>query len=224
MTGADRTPLVPQKPQGYAPAEALAVSRWQERDPILQAERCGATARTDEGTTHVVLPFLNTSYAVGHPEGTVRLAGGEAIPDIAERILVLHYLSADPPVGSSGKQITFADLPDGRFYNAAFLRRTRDQLLRAFGANPARLLTAGAAVGASATEVGDASLALRPFPGFGMTVVMWKGDDEFAAEASVLFDEDVRYYLCAEDIAVLSGIVVRRLVGGAVRPKDDLCL
>jgi hypothetical protein len=44
---------------------------------------------------------------------------------------------------------------------------------------------------------------------------MWAGDDEFPAQASVVFDAAAGHYLPAEDLAGLGGLLARRLTGGA---------
>ena len=45
-----------------------------------------------------------------------------------------------------------------------------------------------------------------------MTIVIWGGDDELPPEGSILFDESIASYLPSEDIAVLSGMMVYRLI------------
>ncbi|UCE84218.1 MAG: DUF3786 domain-containing protein [Deltaproteobacteria bacterium] len=42
--------------------------------------------------------------------------------------------------------------------------------------------------------------------------MIWGGDDELPPEGSILFDESIISYLPTEDIAVLSGMRVYRLI------------
>ena len=48
-----------------------------------------------------------------------------------------------------------------------------------------------------------------------MTHVLWRGDEEFAPEASILFDETISRSLATEDIAALAGASVYRLLAAA---------
>jgi hypothetical protein len=45
-----------------------------------------------------------------------------------------------------------------------------------------------------------------------VTIVIWSGDDELPPEGSILFDESIISYLPTEDIAVLSGMPLYRLI------------
>lgn len=51
------------------------------------------------------------------------------------------------------------------------------------------------------------------FPHVRVRLILWEGDDEFPPEAGVLFDAGIRENLPAEDIAVLSGMLVYKLMG-----------
>jgi hypothetical protein len=44
-------------------------------------------------------------------------------------------------------------------------------------------------------------------------LVLWSGDEEFPPDATVLFDQSIQGLLSAEDIAVMSGSLVYRLIG-----------
>jgi hypothetical protein len=43
-------------------------------------------------------------------------------------------------------------------------------------------------------------------------LILWAGDDEFPAEANIVFDENIAEILSPEDIAWLAGMVVYRLI------------
>jgi hypothetical protein len=135
----------------------------------------------------------------------------EPIP-LAEKIIVLHYLLTARGESLGNDFVTFREVPGGTFYYPAFLKRARDPLVRIFGGEPERLLRCGRQLGAEPANLGDASVRLMPLPRIPVTLVLWKGDEEFAPEATVLFDKSVGSYLPPEDIATLSGMVVYRLI------------
>ena len=52
----------------------------------------------------------------------------------------------------------------------------------------------------------------RVLPRVRVAAILHLGDDEFPAEASLLFDASVRHYLPIEDVAVLGGLVAGELI------------
>ena len=61
--------------------------------------------------------------------------------------------------------------------------------------------------------IGDFGMDFPVFPHIRVQLVLWSGDEEFPADATILFDESVQRILPAEDIAVMSGGLVYRLIG-----------
>jgi hypothetical protein len=49
-------------------------------------------------------------------------------------------------------------------------------------------------------------------PAVPLQLILWEGDDEFPAEANILFDKTIGRILSPEDIAWLAGMVVYRLM------------
>ena len=176
----------------------------------LSGSRWLGDANGDPG---IGLSFIHDDLMVRtQPEvEVIRSQTGEPIP-LAERIIVLHYLLTARGASLRNDLVTFREVPGGAFYYPAFLKRARDPLVRAFGPRPERLASCGRQLGAELADLGDVSITLRPLPRLPLTVVLWKGDDEFTPEGSILFDSSVGSYLPTEDIAMLSGMVVYRLI------------
>ena len=74
------------------------------------------------------------------------------------------------------------------------------------------MIEAGLALGGKVLDNGDAAIELPYFPFLPITCVVWKGDDEFPPEASVLFDETAGFYFSAEDMAVAAQMAVLELM------------
>ncbi|HVO83922.1 MAG TPA: DUF3786 domain-containing protein [Syntrophobacteria bacterium] len=166
-----------------------------------------------DGSAGIGLSFIHEELLIlTRPEvDVVRCQTHEPLP-LAEKIIVLHYLLTARGESLSNNFVTFREVPGGAFYYPAFLKRARDPLVRVFGGDPERLLRCGRQLGAEPANLGDASARLVPLPRIPLTLVLWKGDEEFAPEATILFDRSVGSYLPPEDIAMLSGMVVYRLI------------
>jgi hypothetical protein len=174
----------------------------------------GATCMQDaNGEAAISIPFLNQNHLVQlKPEVDVIRQDSTEPLALPEKILILHYLLTARGDSLTKNLITFRQVEAGNFYYSAFLKRARDPLLHGFGENPERLLRCGAELGAVPDTVGDVSITLTALPRVPVTLVVWRGDDEFPPEASLLFDETIGCYLPTEDIAMLSGMIVYRLI------------
>jgi len=149
------------------------------------------------------------------------VSAGGAPAHVAVSILLLHYLLRADGTPPAGEWLAFRELPDGLFYAAAFAQRTEAPLAQAFGANAgsgdglAGFRAAAAAAGGLPLDLADAAFAFQALPRLTLAVLVWDGDDEFPAQASVVFDAAAGHYLPAEDLAGLGGLLAGRLIGGA---------
>ena len=189
-----------------------ARSEWAAADPARRAAQAGCGL----SPSGVSVPFFERPHLVTHPGGDVS-AGGAPAHD-AVSILLLHYLLRADGASPAGEWLAFRELPDGMFYAATFARRAETPLAQAFGAGSSSGLEAfrGAAVAAGGLplELADAAFAFQALPRLALAVLVWAGDEEFSAQASVVFDAAAGHYLPAEDLAGLGELLARRLIGG----------
>jgi hypothetical protein len=124
----------------------------------------------------------------------------------------LHYLGGDAVAPAHTDWIDYQQVPSGGFYFDAFKRRAHDPLAKVFGQQPQKLIEAGEAIGAEKAEFGDAAVLVNAFPRVPVVAVVHAADDEFPADAKVLFKSSIISYFCTEDVAVIGGLVAGRLV------------
>jgi len=191
----------------YGPALKKARQAFPQLDPNQTAIK--AAVPYDGGLFQV--PFFGTIYHVGWPEGTVRRADNQQEADVATCILLLHYLLNADGTPLASKWIAFRNLPGGLGYDAAFQGRASLRLAHVFGSDRTAFELAARSLGGERLSFGDASFAFRLLPRVWLAVVLHLADDEFPANANVLFDAAVSHYLPTEDLAVLGGMLAGRL-------------
>lgn len=169
---------------------------------------------SEDGAPTLSVPFFGIPYFVRIGENiNIWREGDPAEVSLPEKIILCHYLlraSVEPP---KGELITFRQIPDGHFYFDAFQRRARDPFLATFGNDPELFQRCGQTLGGREVAAGDVGLAFQVLPRIAIQLVLWRGDDEFPPEAGILFDANIRQELAVEDVAVLSGMLVYRLMG-----------
>jgi hypothetical protein len=90
-----------------------------------------------------------------------------------------------------------------------------EPLKKVFGGNLAGFSRAAQKLQAQEIENGDAGFEFRVLPGVPLQLILWAADDEFPAEANILFDKNIGQILSPEDVAWLAGMVVYRLMAHA---------
>ena len=165
----------------------------------------------DASRQTIALKYLGRDITITIPDITFTAGESSEIP-IRERILILHYLLNARGTPQTGQSVTFKELFEGPNYFRTFTQRTIKHLIADFSERPEKLLESAISYGGKKTGYGDVSVTIPAFSRVQVTLVVWRGDDEFPADGSVLYDSSVSDYLPTEDIIVLTETIVWRLV------------
>jgi hypothetical protein len=184
---------------------------FAQADPAGMAHRAGAEL---VHPVQIRLKYFGRPVLVPHPDGEARAEIGPPLSR-REQILLLHYLVTASGAPPERQWISFAEIPGGHIYLQPFRQRCVRPLVSRFGSDPAALARAAAALGGEALALGDAAYALPVLPRVSLAVVLWLGDEEFPANATVLFDRAVSAYLPLEDCATLAQLAAMYLVNTA---------
>lgn len=159
------------------------------------------------------VPFLDRVYRVGYPgfEFTDEADANREAP-LQEQVLLLHYLMAEGPASPAGEWVAYREIPGAGFYFSAFVKRAVDPLKSSFGRNPGAFVAAAGRLGGLAVEPGDAGFEFAVLPHVTLRLILYTADEEFPAEANILFERRIGGLLSPEDIAWLAGMLVYRLV------------
>lgn len=109
-------------------------------------------------------------------------------------LILLHYLASKKRLGKlplhTGEWIGFNQIEGGSAYYPTYRKRTIERLARKF---------------AGARE--DFKKIVEVLDGVRIMVTLSKADEEFAAEANILYDRGITDIFCTEDIVVLTEIL-----------------
>ena len=199
----------------YKESFRLAVEELKSTDLNLMARLAEVElVRSEEETLTLKVPFFGTPYyiRIGEDVAIWREWDHGEVP-LPEKIILCHYLLHASGKPQTGELIAFRQIPDGHFYYDAFQRRARDPFLATFGDDPELFRQCAQTLGGRLTAAGDVGIAFQILPRIAIHVVLWQGDEEFPPEAGILFDANIPHELAAEDVAVLSGMLIYRLMG-----------
>jgi len=194
-------------------AQDKALADWAAADPA----RCAALAGGAVTPDGVSVPFFGRPHLVTHPGGAVRAinpAHAEEPPRDAHasiQIVLLHYLLTADGTPPADRWLAFRELPDGLFYAQAFAGHAEGLLAEKLGADLARFRRAAEALGGQPLDLADASFRFLAFPRLSVAALLWEGDEDFPAQARILFDANASHYLPTEDLAGVGDWLAHRL-------------
>ncbi|CAB1065598.1 hypothetical protein D1BOALGB6SA_10395 [Olavius sp. associated proteobacterium Delta 1] len=159
------------------------------------------------------VPFLDRMYLASYPqfEFSDQTEYEKEIP-MQEQVLILHYLKAPVMPPPTNHWIAYREIPGAAFYFGAFVKRAVEPLKKVFGDDLAGFTRTAQKLKPQEIENGDAGFEFRVLPAVPLQLILWAADDEFPAEANILFDKNIGQILSPEDVAWLAGMVVYRLM------------
>jgi hypothetical protein len=164
----------------------------------------------------IQIKFLNRMVTISWPDLIFSQDFDKEIA-IKEKILILHYLNNANKEDLTGELIAYQEIPSARFYLSSFNARSRDPFIAAFGENPDKLpVVAQELFAAQMASMGDVSVTIQAFPKVPITLIIWRGDEEFPPNGTILFDSSIKdNLLSAEDISELVSMIVYPLIAKA---------
>ncbi|MEI6127657.1 MAG: DUF3786 domain-containing protein [Pseudomonadota bacterium] len=195
--------------KAYDEAFTLACQRLLEKGLQSCAENTGAKVEqlTAEHSL-ITLAFLNKTISITLPEF---IFSSDVLQDIGiwDKILILHYLCNGVASPLQQNLINFKQLSSGSTYYPSFENRCLKPFIRYYSQNTVLVIEYLLKhLGGEEVSMGDWAIKLQAFPSVPIIFVTWKADEEFPAEANILFDASIERFLSTEDIVVLCQQIV----------------
>ncbi len=192
-----------------APVVKEAQEKLRQIDRALVAKRSGAAIDQD-GNLHV--EFLQREYVIDHAKWTVASVDSRTAPSSLVQSLILTYLYLSDGTPPIDRWLGFRELPNGLFYASAFQGYTGAELVRELSGELVVFKQASEKLRGTAFAIGDAGYIFQVLPRLNLAVILWAGDDEFPAQAQVLFQETAPHYLLTDGLAIVGGLLISRIV------------
>ena len=132
--------------------------------------------------------------------------------EFLEQLCILAYLINAQDLPLANKFVGPEQLPSGQFFFRGQHSLPTKKLEEAFGKSPEQLYEVSKQFDTKRREFGDASIELYALPRIPLTIVIWRGDEEFDARASILFDQTAGTHLPLDALGALANLAVKALV------------
>ena len=122
----------------------------------------------------------------------------------------LFYYSK-PYAKVRGEFVPFRQVKRAAPFDPAFQRTVVNLLAKKFSGHGDLLEKACLKLNGSPIRQGDVGYVIQAFGFVPVTVVFWDGDEEFDAQANILFDADITDFIHEETVCCIGSDLVRRL-------------
>ena len=120
--------------------------------------------------------------------------------------------------GHSGRWVPFRDVPGAGPFGPAFQKNILEPLAATFAGHTQALQDAAPRLGGLSLKQSDAGCLLYAFDCIPMEFLFWDGDEEFPAQANILFDDRVTEWIHVESTVTLASEGLLRLAEAAGLP------
>jgi hypothetical protein len=179
------------------------------KHPGRLAVNCGASLVDQE----IRLAYWGQPVVISCADLKARKISDGAECSVYDAGMLLYYLREADGTPIADRWIGYRELPGGSFYSQAFQGYSGDRLAKEYGekleayANAARALE-----GVSLPALPGVAFAFLPLPRIRLATILYPGDEEFPARASVLFDLAASHYMTTDGLALLGAGLVGRLI------------
>jgi hypothetical protein len=177
--------------------------------PGRLASNCGGTLVNQQ----IKLNYWGIEVGISWPDLRAwKLEDGSEC-SIYDAGMLLYYLREADGTPITERWIGYRELPGGNFYSQAFQGYTGDHLAHTFGEQPQAYEKAALAISETRlTALPGIGFSFLPLPRIRLAAILYPGDEEFAARASVLFDAAASHYMTTDGLALLGAGLVGRLI------------
>ncbi len=181
----------------------------RQTQPGRLVENSGASLVNQQ----IRLTYWGQPVAVSWPNLKATLLSNGSDCSVYDEGMLLYYLRQADGTPSADHWIGYRELPGGSFYSQAFQGYSGDRLARAYGERPEAYAQAARQLdGMPLPGLPGVAFAFLPLPRLRLAAILYPGDEEFAARATVLFDLAASHYMTTDGLALLGAGLVGRLI------------
>lgn len=167
--------------------------------------------RADSGAHYIT--YYRQEYRIDQQNGSLTLSGDpNRQPPLGTAIQIytlFHY--AKPDAFVCGQFVPFREVKRAAPFDPAFQRTIIAPFCKAFNGHAELLRRSCEILGGKPVSRGDAGYIIHAFDWMPVMMIFWDGDDEFDAQATLLFDANITDFIHEESVVGIGADLVRRL-------------
>ena len=159
----------------------------------------------DEEFLYII--YFSKRFRIDRKNGFITENGKSPGFDTVMNIYNTFYYSAAHPV-ASGNLVAFRQVKRVYPFEDAYRRTIISRLQELFSGKTEELRKACEALGGTLLPQGDVGYVLPVFPFLNIAVLFWDKDEEFEAQANMLFDSEITEFMHEENVVCVAADAV----------------
>jgi hypothetical protein len=190
--------------------DPLHFTRLAKQDPADVCRRAGCTY--DEAAGTYGLTVWGRKYAVNTRKGRIFCANPDQEPlHPYFDLFVVHYLLSAREIPPAGQWISEKDIPGGTTFFRGPHEIPANLIASRFDGDIQGFTRRCAQYGGTRLALADAAFSFVITPRVPVAVLLWQGDEEFPAEAKLLYDATIVRHLASDIVYALAVGVCEQL-------------
>ena len=164
---------------------------------------------------NILIPFFNRPIVLNRNNAEMTsTAYPKEIPVIHRLLVLKHVYYHKANASNSGEMVSFRNIRECAIFDSAFQRNSILPFVKAFDDKTELLKKRASQMGCVFNSFGDVNFTINAFPLIPMQFIFWDRDEEFPANANILFDKNIAQFINADNISFLAEIAVKLLIAG----------
>lgn len=168
--------------------------------------------------------YYGQRYCLDEKTGAIFLVEDPSRKLVFNTVIAIYNLFyyAKKEAKVCGRFVPYRQVKRAAPFAPAFQKRVLIPLAKAFEGHEEALRAACEKLGGTPASPGDVSYIIPAFDCMPVQVCFWDGDEEFEAQANILFDADITDFLHEETVVCVGSDLVRRLCEEADLQPENL--
>lgn len=187
---------------------------WREIYRELDREELACRFGLEQDEKAYYLIYFHQKYRLDKESGMLTLYEEPERELTFHTVMTIYHLFyySRPEARVSGRFVPFREVKRAAPFDPAFHKNILKPMAEAFEGHTQELVKACQALGGKKLPQGDAGYQLQSFDCMPLQMIFWDGDEEFPAQANILFDADITDFLHEETVVCLASDLFRRLL------------
>lgn len=201
----------------------LTCEKWRKIFLGMDQEELTGRFGLNSDEEALYISYFRQKYRIDRRTGIITLADAPECRLAFNTLMSIYNLFyyAKPGAAVKGEFVPFRNVKRAAPFAPAFQRTILTPLAKAFEGHADLLEQACIALNGTPIRQGDVGYVIHAFDCMPLTMIFWDGDEEFDAQANILFDADITDFIHEESVVCVASDLVRRLSEEAGIAKVD---